>query len=190
MTLIEVKNLLDYTNATRESRGKMATMAMENPGMVPLLLAIAKENKTPLSSRAAWVLEFAIVQNRELALPYMDELTDSLLHMQLDSCIRPLAKICEYLAKDYFATKPNMVQQTLNGEHLEKIVEACFDWLLGQHKIAPQAYSMQTLFLLGQKFDWIHPELRGILERNYAQGSAGYRARARKILAKIQSMDM
>ena len=61
-----------------------------------------------------------------------------------------------------------------------------FDWLIGNHKVAAQAYSMTCLLLLGEKFDWIHPELKMILEQNYAVGSAAYKARARMTLAKLK----
>ncbi|MGB3152866.1 MAG: adenylosuccinate lyase, partial [Maribacter sp.] len=62
---------------------------------------------------------------------------------------------------------------------------ACFDWLIGNHKVAAKAYSMTCLLFLGRKFDWIHPELKLVLEQNYASGSAAYKARARMTLAKI-----
>jgi len=44
---------------------------------------------------------------------------------------------------------------------------------------------MQTLALLGQEFEWIHPELKAVLEQGYAGGSAGYKARARRILKNL-----
>jgi hypothetical protein len=88
--------------------------------------------------------------------------------------------------KSYFQLKDKETLDALNDEHLESITSACFDWLIGDHKVAAQAYSMTSLLLLGRKFDWIHPELRMILEQNYQNGSAAYKARARMTLAKLR----
>jgi hypothetical protein len=68
----------------------------------------------------------------------------------------------------------------------EKIIEACFDWMINDEKIAPKAYAMNTLFLLGRDYDWIHPELVMILERDYQMQSSGFKARARRILKQIK----
>ena len=70
--------------------------------------------------------------------------------------------------------------------HKEKIVELCFDYLISDQKIAPKAYCMNALFLLGQDYDWIHPELVLILERDIHLQSSGFKARARHILRKIK----
>ena len=69
--------------------------------------------------------------------------------------------------------------------NLEAIATACFDWLISEQKVAPQAYAMTSLYYLGQRFPWIHEELKQVLEQNYADGSAGYQARARKVLQKL-----
>jgi hypothetical protein len=45
---------------------------------------------------------------------------------------------------------------------------------------------MPTLFLLGKEYDWIHPELAMILERDYHSGSAGFKARAQHLFKKLK----
>ena len=69
--------------------------------------------------------------------------------------------------------------------HREKITEACFDWMINEEKVAPKAYGMNALYLLGLEFDWIHPELQIILERDFSLQSAAFKARARHILKKL-----
>ena len=56
-----------------------------------------------------------------------------------------------------------------------------------REKIAPKAYAMNSLFLLGKDIDWIHPELVTILERDFQMQSSGFKARARHILKKIKA---
>lgn len=164
----------------------MSTLIVENPRLIEPLMGIGFNVDNPISNRACWVLEFTAKENLSLLLPYLDEITANLKKIHFDSSIRPMAKICEYLMKAYFSKTSNQTQNEVTEIHLERITAACFDWLIGNHKVAAQAYSMTCLLLLGKKFDWIHPELKILLEKNYQTGSAAYKARARMTLAKIK----
>lgn len=164
----------------------MAALVLKNTHLVEPLLEIAFDVDDPISSRACWVLEFTAKENLSYIFDYLDVFTSHLGKVHFDSSVRPLAKICEFLTKDYFSVYENQVQKKLTEKHLEAIATACFDWLIGNHKVAAKAYSMTCLLLLGKKYDWIHPELKMVLEQNYAQGSAAYKARARHTLAKLK----
>ncbi len=187
MTVEQLRNALDYVNHSREKRTEMAHLVSTNPHLVPPLLQLAFEDKSHISSKACWVMEFTAKENLRYIFPYLDTFTATIGILKRDSSVRPMAKICEYLTIAYFK-KPldATLRNTITDEHLEKITSACFDWLIGTHKVATQAYSMTCLFLLGSKFDWIHPELKIILEQNYHKGSAAYKARARMILKKLK----
>ncbi len=164
----------------------MAALILNDPKLMKHLVDIAMTDDDPISSRACWVLEFVAKQELSFIFPYLEDFTARLGDVKLHSSVRPIAKICEILVKAYFSRKPNPVQNTLTEVYLERIATACFDWLIGDHKVAGQAYSMTSLLLLGRKFDWILPELKMVLEQNYANGSAAYKARARMTLAKIK----
>jgi len=186
MTKSELLQRLDYVNHTREKRGKMASMALNQPEVIPLLLEIAFEKKSAMSDKAIWVVEYTIKQNVTLLLPYMKMFTNNLHHLNREQGIRPMAKMCELLMLDYYSKKETESKKIINTAQLERIASACFDWLIGSHNVAPKAHSMTCLYLLGQDFDWIHPELKMVIEQNYTSGSAAYRARARKILDKLK----
>ncbi|RKR13450.1 hypothetical protein CLV91_2169 [Maribacter vaceletii] len=179
-------NALDYVNHSREKRQEMATLILTTPHLIEPLLSIAFTVDNPISSRACWVLEFTAKENLDFILPYLNDFTKSLHKLHLQPSLRPMAKICEYLTKSYFQKKDAKCIKSLSDKHLEIIASNCFDWLIGEHKVAAQAYSMTSLLLLGRKFDWIYPELRMVLEQNYAKGSAAYKARARMTLEKIK----
>ena len=185
MNKVQLYEALDYVNHSREKRMEMALLISKNPHLVKPLLEIAFEDKNPISSKACWVMEFTAKENLPYLFPYLNQFTKAISLLKLDSSVRPMAKICEYLITGYFQKKESKVKETLNEKHLEEITTACFDWLIGDHKVATQAYSMTCLLLLGRKFNWIHPELKIILEQNYAAGSAAYKARARMTLKKI-----
>lgn len=147
---------------------------------------IAFDVDDPISNRACWVIEFTAKENLAFLFPYLNYFTQNLNRVHLDSSVRPLAKICEFLIKAYFSKNDPEVRKVLTENYLERITTACFDWLIGDHKVAAKAYSMTSLLLLGRKFSWIHPELKMVLEQNYASGSAAYKARARHTLAKLK----
>jgi hypothetical protein len=86
------------------------------------------------------------------------------------------------LAISHFKKKE--IQLTEN--QLQQITECCFDWLISDVKVASKCYAIRTLQLLGNHFDWIHPELKIILEKDYTYHSAAYKAVGREILKKIK----
>lgn len=186
MTKETLYDSLNYVNHSREKRSEMAQLILQNPDLVRPLLQIAFDVDDPISSRACWVMEFTAKEHLDYLLSHIDTFVENIHRVHQDSAVRPIAKICEFLTLAYFSKTSNPVQQTLTVSHLEKIASSCFDWLIGEHKVAAQAYSMTSLLLLGLKFDWIHPELKMVLEQNYPSGSAAYKARARHTLAKLK----
>lgn len=186
MTKEELYKALDYVNHSREKRAEMADLITRNPQLVKPLMQIAFDVDDPISNRACWVLEFTAKENLPFIYPHLDYFTANLGRVHFDSAVRPMAKICEYLTKTYFSKQKNELQQIMTESQLEQITSACFDWLIGEHKVATKAYSITSLWLLGHKYKWIHPELKIILEQSYAEGSAAYKARARDILAKLK----
>ncbi|QXP53509.1 adenylosuccinate lyase [Cellulophaga sp. HaHa_2_1] len=186
MTTQELYTSLNYVNHSKEKRAEMAGVISNNPELITPLLKVAFTINDPISCKACWVLEFTAKENLPFIFPHLDTFSKNLTSVYLDSAVRPMAKICEYLTKSYFSKTPNTTQDALTKKHLEKITAACFDWLITDQKVAAQAYAMTSLLLLGEKFKWILPELKIILEQNYSKGSAAYKARARLTLAKIK----
>jgi hypothetical protein len=185
MTSEELKKALDDVDHTRKKRMEMAEWVLGQANLIPILLQIAEKDEHPISSRACWVLEFAITNDLTLIFPYVEEFIAVLPKIRLESSVRPMAKICELITTSYFKSKNDQTSTFLKDEHLVLMATVCFDWLIGPYKVAPKAYSMASLFYLGQNREWIHEELKLVLEQNYSKGSAAYKARARMILAEL-----
>lgn len=186
MTTEQLYKELNYVDHSRANRLKYANLVLKNPELIPKLLEILFLVDDKISCRAAWVFEFMCGKQLDLICPYLDTLTENIHKVHLDSAERPVAKVCEYLAKAYYSKEKNAIKSALTLKHQEKIIEACFDWMINEVKIAPKAYSMNTLFLFGNDHKWIHPELALIIEQDFQGQSAGYKARARHILRKIR----
>ena len=188
LTKTELYKELNYVNHSREKRLQYANLVIANPELVKPLLEILFDVDDKTSCRAAWVFEFMCGENLDAIIPHLNLFTKNISKVHLDPAVRPVAKVCEYLIKDYYSKDDNKIKSTLTEKHKEKIVEACFDWMINDEKIAPKAYSMNSLYLLGNEYDWIHPELAMILERDFQMQSSGFKARARHILKKIKKV--
>ena len=186
MTTDQLYQELNYVNHSREKRLYYANLVIDHPDLIPKLLEILFMVDDKISCRAAWVFEFMCGERLEASIPYLNDFTENIHKVHLDSAVRPVAKVCEYLIKAYYSKHPNNIKKALTPKHKEKIIEACFDWMINDEKIAPKAYAMNALYLLGQDEDWIHPELVMILERDYQMQSSGFKARARHILKKVK----
>lgn len=186
MTTAQLYEELNYVNHSREKRLFYANLVIENPELIPKLLEILFRIDDKISQRAAWVLEFMCKENLDEMIPFLDSFTNNIHQVYLDGAVRPVAKICEYLVTAYYSKKDNNIKSCLLDTHRKKIIECCFDYLINDVKIAPKAYAMQTLFLLGRDYQWIHPELVIILERDFQMQSSGFKARAKHIIAKIK----
>ena len=184
MIKAELYKELNYVNHSREKRLYYANLVINNAELVKPLLEILFEVDDKISCRAAWVFEFMCGEQLEAIIPHLDTFTQNVSKVHLDSAVRPMAKVCEYLIKVYYSKKDNPIKAVLTEAHKEKIIEVCFDWMINDEKIAPKAYSMNSLYLLGNEYDWIHPELAIILERDFQTQSSGFKARAKHILKK------
>ena len=80
-----------------------------------------------------------------------------------------MAKICELIAINYNKKLHYLSRVSLKTKIM--IIEACFDWMISDEKVAIHAYSLQILFILGKENNWIHTELKQILVDNLAFGS-------------------
>ncbi|UGU16344.1 adenylosuccinate lyase [Sinomicrobium kalidii] len=176
---------LHYVNALRKHRKALSDEILNTPALFPDLLEACFVKDEKISAKACWVLEFVCKEKPEWILPYADTFVGNICKLKAHGAIRSSGKICEILCERYFSEHRNSVKNSLTEDHLRKITETCFDWLIGDEKVAVKAYAMHSLFLLGKKFQWIYPELRLVLEQGYNEHSAAYRARAKHILDRI-----
>lgn len=117
----------------------------------------------------------------EKIIPHLNLLTENIAKIHFDSAVRPVAKVCEYLIKEYYSKNNNTIKTALTESHKEKINESCFDWMINDVKSAPKAYVINSLFLLGRAYDWIHPKLAILLKHDFQMQSSAFKARARHI---------
>jgi hypothetical protein len=170
-------------SAHRKPRDENKDYILANPAEFAHLVAFAFDVADKDSHKACWILEIVAYEKLEWFMPPLDFICANLSKLNDESAIRPISKICQLLVAAHFGKSKSSI--SLSQEQLQKITEADFDWLIGDTKVAAKAYAMRTLFEIGKHVDWIHPELKTILDKDYQHHSAAYKAAAREILKKL-----
>ena len=170
-----------------ELRTLLINSCLKNPSYITILLENTQQVDDKNSSFSIRILELVCKEKLTLILPHLDIFTNLLSKLKQEASIRACAKICELLMAEYFVTKNSIFLSKITEKYLESITESGFDWLIDNQSTAIQAYMMYSLYLLGSKNEWIHPELVLILEKNIPTGSVGLVNRARKIIKAIET---
>ncbi|MDN3618793.1 adenylosuccinate lyase [Polaribacter undariae] len=174
-------------NPKRENRQRVANIILESPQLFKELVTITFDTENKVSIKAAWILEWICTRHHlEWISPHLDEFTLKIKTLKFDSAIRPCAKICEHLATAYYSKTENTVQKKLTSNHIDNIIETGFDWLITPQKIAVRACTMNTLYFFGLEKEWIHPELKHLIETKIIHESKGCKARGKFILGLIE----
>ncbi|PBJ13953.1 hypothetical protein [Flavobacterium sp. ACN6] len=182
--LSELQKKLDYVNAYRENRLKAAQDILENPALFAELVSICFTPSDKNNHKACWILEFVSYEELNWLQPHLDFFCSNLKILKDESSLRPIAKVVQLLIKSHYKKNENCI--TLSENNLQDIIEASFDWLITDVKVATKAYSIRTLYVLGNYYDWIHSELKVIIDKDYADHSAAYKAVAKEVLKKIK----
>jgi hypothetical protein len=182
MIVTEFQKKLDYVTAHRINRQKFANEVLGNQALFPELVRLCFQTSNKNSHKACWILEFVCYQKLEWMKDHLDFFCYQIKNLKDESAIRPAAKICQLLVHSHY--KKGEIK--LSENQLEQIIESSFDWLINDTKVASKAYSMRTLYLLGQHYDWILPELKTIITKDFPNHSAAYKAVAKEVLKKIK----
>lgn len=164
-------------------RKLLVNAVLQRNEWVEILVEDIKEVDNKQSNLSVRILELACKVDLKIIIPYLDEFCILLPIIKFDGVTRSSAKLIELLMVHYFIKKDATYINELNNLHLEQFAESCFDWMLADRAIAIQAHSMYSLYLLGTKFNWIHPELKENILRNLPiTSSMGYQNRGKKII--------
>lgn len=170
-----------------ENRELLVTTVLANQELMTQLLENMKRVNEKNSAYAARILELVVKKDNKLILPFLDEFTSLLKELKFDGSVRASAKLIEILCVHYFVKLNPIFIERLTDNTLELFTEVCFDWMITDRATAIQAHSMYALYLLGDKFDWIHSELVLIINRNLPNKSIGYQNRGKKIINAIKT---
>jgi len=178
----EFYQLLENCSIARKERDKMRNLVIRKPEFIPELCAIAFHLEDEIHTKAYWILELVSEKKLKLLIPYLEGFCETIPKLADDSAKRTASHIIFYLSKSNH--RANGIALTQLQE--TQFIEMCFDWLIRDEKVATKVYAIKALFVLGKKYDWIHPELKNIIQQDYANHTAAYQAATRIILKKMK----
>lgn len=187
MTSEELKVLINEVSARKKDRSKMANTILSEPEIFNALLELVFEVNNKNSVKAAWVFEIACERQLDLLLPHLNFFTSNLKNLHIDSTIRSVAKVCEFIAKSYVSKTDSLTKTALDQTHIDAIIESCFEWLISPYRVAIKVYAMSTIYYLGKNSDWVHEELQQLLLKDMEKGIPAYLSRGKKIIAMINT---
>ncbi|MGD1946283.1 MAG: hypothetical protein ACFB0A_08505 [Croceivirga sp.] len=189
MTSEELEQRLYAERMDKTKIDSLVVQLLEFPELVGNLLnATLKQDKSKENFNACWALEHLMRKRLDYLLPHIDRLIALLPQITWESSIRPIARILEALNEAFFIKKEATFISSITLEHQEIMTEVCFDWLIGEHKVATKVFAMTSLFYLGERFQWIRPELKSVLELQIIDGTAGFKNRGTKTLSLLKEL--
>lgn len=175
---------LENSTAHRPIRDILSGEVFDDPKLLPVLMNMALNVRNKNHYKACWTLELVIEHNINWLSDYLDVFCKKLRLFSHDGAIRSISKICMFAAKHHLKSKKQN-NPFLTEKQSQQIIETCFDWLINDTKVASKAYAMRALFEFGKIYDWIYPELKEILSKDFAAHSPAYHAASKEILKKM-----
>ena len=136
-----------------------------------VLIEIIMKEESPLPQRAAWVLRYAAEPHPHLLLPHISAFIDILQQPVHDSLKRSITIVLQLIE--------------IPEEYLGKLVDVSFQLLDNpKEAIAIRANAIDLLYKICKKEPALMQELRLVVEAHLEHASAGFKAKARKVLVQ------
>lgn len=170
-------NRISNSNASTKCREDIKNFVLQNPEYLDVVVTFGTDLKDKNQYKGVWIIEMLAETHPELLVPFINQIADVASNYKHESAIRGISRAINFLTQSKKITLTEVQQ--------EKFIEICLDRLIGDDKVAPKAFSMYALCHFAQKHDWLKEELRNIIDKDFANQSAGYKAAAREVLRKI-----
>ena len=125
------------------------------------------------AQRASWVMMHCTDRYPWLVKPYLKKLVKNLYQSPGEATKRNTVRLLQFID----------IPESLWGE----TIEICFQYLNSNEAIAIKVFSMTVLYNLSLVVPEISTELKVVIEDQLPYGSAGFKNRGNKILAKLKT---
>lgn len=148
------------------------------------LLEISFNKKKEIAFRAAWMLEYLMVQRPSSFCKYVPKLLALLPELKNPSAMRHYTKIIAMMTD----RKADQLYKDLVKEiDFEPVIELLFTWLIDpQILVATKVHCMQSLANLSSVYDWIKDDLQDTVDHLVDVESIAFFARAKMVKRQLQ----
>ena len=172
---------MDLKAIVLEEHSKVQTMRIvhyigNDPNRFEELMELYFDENNRISQRASWPVGYCAVAHPELIYPYLKKMVAQLelpVHNAIKrNTIRILAEV------------------DLPEDLLGEVADLCFRFLDDpKEAIATRVFSMSVCFNITKREPELANELKIILEDHFPHGSAGFKARAKRILKELKKIE-
>ena len=170
---------MDIRASLLADRSKANVLAIANyigddQALFDHLVDLFLNDKWRVGQRAVWVMSHAAQKRPHLVLAHLKAMLDKLEVPNIhDAVKRNVTKILSEI--------------TIPEEHQGRALDICFGFLISMEEaIAIKVFSMQVVYNISQNEPDLLRELALVIEDQMPYGSAGFKARGKKILKAIR----
>jgi hypothetical protein len=141
------------------------------------LVSLAFSRDMPVCWRATWLMDYLAETYPWLAEEYVEQIWSEIPKKHPDGVTRSaLRLLCRYPIPEDF--------QGL-------ATDLCLDWLVQESvPVAIKAYSMELLLNIARIYPELSNEFIAIIEEQVPNGTAGYKARAKHVIAALRKLQV
>lgn len=162
--------------STRRQAEKIAKYVSVNRQRMAELMDIFFNGHFRMNQKASWPMNIVADRHPEMLKPYLKQLIDNLDNDLHDTVKRNTVRVLQFIY--------------IPGELLGKTADKCFQYLAsGDQPVAVKVFSMTVLYNICLREPGLKNELQLLIESQMDTGSAGFKSRGRKILAKLDAIE-
>lgn len=137
-----------------------------------IAIELMLSSDTRIHQKAAWVVQHATDKHPWLMKKHISRVTKNLYKKDIHDSVKR-------------ATLRSLDLIEIPEENWGELVEICFQLLIGNEPTGVKMFAMCVLHTICKKLPDLNNELKVVLEDQLPYGTAGFKNRARKILAEI-----
>jgi len=152
---------------------KIAWHVLEHPETFEELMSCFLSEDYRIAQRASNVVNHCVESKNELVYPYINTIIEHLKKTVHDAVKRNSMRMFQFI--------------DIPEEYLGEIAGLGFKYLDSEKEaVAIRVFSMTVLYNITRKFPGIKDELKMMIEDHLPYGTAGFKARAKKVLKDLE----
>lgn len=181
---LEILDMIASSSSLRKSREYCGQFFYDNQRYLDILFECAFNVKYEYHYKACWILELVADLDLTLLVPRLQQLLAVLPHFHHDGALRSISRICMLLCEHH------QQAEILSESQNSLITDVCFEWLLGDQKVATKAYAMRTLLVKAKSDQSVVIPLKDAIQQGFPNHSAGYKSAAKDVLRQLSRFSL
>ncbi len=163
-------------------RQQIANLLIEQREYFEYALSLFLDEHAPDTHRLSWCIDLVYQQQPLLFKGHTPKLIKALDIQTKDSALRCILKTVSHMSQ----TADFRKEISQYPKQIQSLIEKGFEYLTENHEVAVQVHAMELLFHWRSEEPWISKALTDIIDAQYSQKSAAFRARSKRIMKQLE----